>query len=339
MKRLPPLAVLLLVLTACSAPAAAEDSRTEEVLGTACSIRILDGGQKGALDAAFARLREIEARISVRREDSEVSAINRQAGLAPVKVGPDTLKVLGKALEYARMTDGAFDPTVGPLVRLWAIGTDDERLPSPAEIKEALPLVGYRDVRIDAAAGTVFLARKGMRLDLGSVTKGFAADEVRSILLANKVKAAVIDLGGNVLLVGKKKDGSPWRIGVQDPDQPRNEYLGIVAGPEMTVVTSGDYERYFELDGKRYHHILDTTTGYPVDKDLRSVTVIAPSSIEGDGRTTSLFALGRARGMALADTWKDIGVVMVDRDRRVWLNAKARELFTLSKGSSYRLAE
>lgn len=320
---------LAFVSSACAGGSA---ERSGLALGTVCSIRILDGASERALDESFARLVAIEDTMSANKEGTVVAAINASAGVAPVKAPKDLRFVVEKALWYAQLSGGAFDPTIGPIVKLWNIGLDNERVPAPREIEAALPLVDYRAVRLDDKAGTVFLAKPKMLLDLGAIAKGYAADEVGRILLARGVKAAVIDLGGNVKVVGKKPDGSKWRIGVQNPFDERGSYIGIVAlEGNATVVTSGVYERYFiGEDGTHYHHILDSATGYPVAGALVSVTIISSSSIDADGLSTTLFALGLDKGMALVETLDHVDAVFIDQDKRVYLSSGARKLFSLS---------
>jgi len=330
------LALVSLGLSCTSPPR--EVSRSEFVLGTACSIRLVGGGSEKLLDEAFARLKGIEDELSVNKEGSQIDAVNAGAGKVAVAVGPDALLILRRDLQLSAWSEGAFDPSVGPLVKLWGIGTDHARLPSPAEIAAAKGLVGWKDIVLDEAAATVFLKRERMGLDLGSTSKGFAADEVAALIRAAGVGKAVIDLGGNVLVVGSRPDGKPWRIGLQDPfSGDRGSYLGIASLVDKTMVTSGVYERFFVKDGKRYHHILDTKTGYPVDKGLMSVTVITPKSFDADGFTTTIFALGRERGMALA---RDRGVdcIIVDENRRVYLSPGVSTYFEISD-SSFSLAE
>jgi thiamine biosynthesis lipoprotein len=314
--------------------------RSDLALGTVCSIRIMDGGSKAALDAAFARLRAIEASMSANAEGTVVAAVNAAAGEAPAPAPADVRYVAGKALWYAALSRGAFDPTIGPVVKLWSIGMAGERVPAPEEIKAALSLVGFGAVRIDDAAGTIFLPRPGMLLDLGAIAKGYAADEVARILLEKRVKAAVIDLGGNVKVIGRKPDGSKWRIGVQNPFNERGEHIGIAAVVGgSTVVTSGVYERYFVgQDGEHYHHILDTRTGYPVRNGLVSVTVISSSSVDADGLSTTLFALGLEEGMALAESLDHVEAIFIDEDRQVYLSSGAKAVFKLGD-ASFKLAE
>ena len=329
MNRLFPIAAFVLLFSACG-PARGEISRTDMVLGTVCSIRLIDGGSARTVDEIFVRLRQIEDKMSVNKDGTELAAVNAAAGKAAVKVSGDTFFVISRALDYARLTEGAFDPTVGPLVKLWGIGTDGARVPAKGEIAAALTLIDYRNVEIDKAAQTVKLLRPGMRLDLGAIAKGYSADECSKILEAHKVRSAIVDLGGNVLVFGKKKDGSPWKVGIQDPSSDRGEYIGIVSGPSMTVVTSGVYERYFMKDGIRYHHILDTTTGFPIQNGLTSVSIVAGSSIDADGLSTSVFALGLEKGRKLVESLPGVKAIFIDKDRKVYLSEGAGKIFTMT---------
>ena len=321
----------------CAARKPAEISSSDLVLGTVCSIRMAAGGSEAAAQAAFARLHEIEATLTVNKDGSQIDAVNAAAGKEAIKVGPEAIAILTKGLHYAEISDGAFDPSVGPLVKLWGIGTDHERLPSKEEIDRVRALIGWKDIVLDAATGTVYLKRPGMALDLGSATKGFAADEVAGILKAKGVTSGIVDLGGNILVIGTKPDGSPWRIGLQDPEKERGTYMGIASLVDKTMVTSGIYERYFDQDGVRYHHILDTKTGYPVQNGLTSVTVIADKSFDADGVTTMLFALGREKGMALA-TRLGLSVIMLDAEHRVYMTPGVSKFFEITD-PTYSLAE
>jgi thiamine biosynthesis lipoprotein len=313
-------------------------SRSEFVLGTACSVRIEGGGSERLLDRVFARLRQIEDELSVNKPSSQIDAVNAAAGVAPVAVGPDALAIVRRDLDLASWSDGAFDPSVGPLVKLWGIGfarTGAASPPAEADIEAAKALVGWRDVALDEAKGEILLRRKGMALDLGSTSKGYAADEVAKVLRASGVRSAVIDLGGNILVMGSKPDGKPWRIGLQDPfSSERGSYLGIASLSDKTMVTSGVYERFFidKATGKRYHHILDTKTGYPVDNGLMSVTIVTAKSFDADGFTTAVFALGREKGMALARA-KGVDVIVVDANRKVYMSPGVSTYFEITDPS------
>jgi thiamine biosynthesis lipoprotein len=294
-----------LAVAACGCAAGGEPVAYSRMglLGTLCKITTYGPAEK-AVNAAFDRIAAIDARMSTSRTDSEVARVNAAAGAAPVAVSPDTWSVIEKALEISRLGDGRFDLTVGPLVKLWGIGTDAARVPSPAEINAALALVGWRDVVLSAADRSVRLRRAGMAIDLGAIAKGYAADEVIAVLAADGVKAAVVDLGGNVLTFGAKPDGTPWRIGLQDPDPavPRGSHIGLLEFTgSRAVVTSGTYERFFVREGVRYHHILDTATGRPVRNGLVAVTIVTDRSIVADGYSTLVFASGIERGRALVE--------------------------------------
>jgi FAD:protein FMN transferase len=320
------------VLLAAGCQAAAKPaSRTEyDLLGTTCTITLYDRLPSSKLDAVFSRLREIEARMTVNRNDSEISAVNQAAGQHPVKVSADTMAVLQAGLEFSRLGSGAFDITIGPLVKLWGIGTDQARVPAAEEIRKARSLVGYRSLQLDAASGEAFLRSPGMRLDLGAIAKGYAADEAARTLRSLGVKRALINLGGNILTVGSKPDGSLWRIGIQNPEDPRGTYLGIVTTGESAVVTSGVYERFFEQDGKRYHHILDTKTGFPVFNGLTSVSIVTPVSMRADGFSTLLFALGLREGMKLAELTPGLDAIFVDEARNVYVTPGIRARFQIT---------
>lgn len=338
MKRSPIALLALLLFYACAPKAEGEVSRTDFVLGTVCTVRLLEGGSTKTTDEVFARLTQIENRMSANKDGTEIAAVNSGAGGAPVKVSEDTFYVISQALRYAELSGGAFDPTIGPFVKLWNIGDDSARIPSKAEIAAALPLVGYRNVELNQSARTVRLAKAGMRLDLGAIAKGYAADEVAAILEKHGVKAAVVDLGGNVLVYGKKKDASPWRVGIQDPKTERGEYLGLVTGGAMTVVTSGIYERFFIQDGVRYHHILSTSTGYPINNGLVSVSIMTGRSIDADALSTSVFALGLDAGRKLVESLPGVYAIFVDTQDKVHMSAGAEKIFSLSS-KAYSLAK
>lgn len=338
MRRITKFLSLLLVLTACAPEARGEISRSDLVLGTVCTVRLIDGGSNKTTEEIFKRLKAIEDSMSANKDGTQIAEINAQAGKTAVKVGADTFHVVQKALEYARRSEGALDPSIGPLVKLWDIGGDNARIPAKAEISQILPLIDYRKVEINPSALTVRLPAAGMKLDLGAIAKGYAADEIARILERHKVRAAVVDLGGNVLVYGKKKDGSPWRVGVQDPSSDRGDYIGLVTGPAMTVVTSGIYERFFIQDGVRYHHLLDPKTGYPARNDLTSVSIIAESSVDADALSTSTFILGLEKGMKLVESSPGVSAVFIDSENRVYLSSKAKKIFTLTN-KAYKLAE
>lgn len=351
-------AVLLLVLTgivfsSCRAQPAGQ--RSEFVLGTVCTVNAFGDGTNELYDELFARLHKIDEDFSVNRADSQITKINNAAGDHAVAVSSDVMYVIKTALHYAELTDGAFDPTVGPLVKLWGINTDHARVPSQTEINNALPLVNWRDVVVtpaasrtanaaassytSAEAGTVFLKRTGMSIDLGGIAKGYAADELVKILDAHKVKRAIIDLGGNIYVHGKKADGSLWKVGIKDPENPEEGKPALALSlSDSTVVTSGVYERFFIQNGKRYHHILDTKTGYPADTGLLSSTIICSSSITADALSTSVFVLGSEKGFELINKMNGVSVVFITANHNLLASQKLQPvLFLINK--SYLTAD
>ena len=292
-------ALLIIIFSICFASCErTADPRTEALMGTVCTVNAYEDGTKSLYDELFARLHEIDETFSVTIDSSEISAINKAAGERSVSVSSDTAYVVRSALAFAELTGGAFDPTVGPLVKIWGINTDHARVPAQSEIDAVLPLINWRDVSV-ADDNTVMLKRRGMALDLGGIVKGYAADELTKILKARKVRRAIVDLGGNIFVYGKKKDGSPWRVGIKDPKDPEGVPAIVLNVANSTIVTSGVYERFFTENGVRYHHILDVKTGYPAASGLLSSTIVCESSMAADALSTSVFVLGKKSGMEL----------------------------------------
>ena len=301
----------------------AEPSRVEFALGTVCSVTLFEHADDRIYNDIFNRIREIENLMSVNIPSSDISRINASSGIEPVQVHEDTIKVIERAVYYAEISGGAFDPTVGPLVSLWGIGNENQRIPAQAEIDKTLPLVNWRNVEIKAETNSVFLKHQGMALDLGAIAKGYAADEAAAIIRKTKVKQAIIDLGGNVFLYGVKKDKSPWKVGIQNPLESRGIITGIVQVNEKTVVTSGVYERFFEQDGKRFHHIFSPSLGYPASNGLLSVTIIADNSMEADALSTAVFVLGYERGKALLEFFPGTKAIYIFEDMSIRITPEA----------------
>ncbi|MDR2759454.1 MAG: FAD:protein FMN transferase [Spirochaetaceae bacterium] len=329
MKQAGPLVFLLslgVVLGGCSK---IPPARSEFVLGTVCTVNLYRGGTAALYGDIFARLRDLEGLMSSNAADTEVARINQNAGIAPVKAGEEVIRVLSAALHYAELSGGTFDPTVGPLVKLWGIGTEQARIPAEEEIRGALDLVNWREVIVNREAGTVFLPKPGMGIDLGAIAKGYAADQAAELIKKAGISGALIDLGGNIYALGTKGEGKPWRIAVQDPLDVRGAYIGVLELGEKSVVTSGVYERFLEAEDRRYHHILSTADGYPADTGLLSVTVIADTSMDADALSTVLFVLGYGEGRILADSLENIEALFVLQDLSIRGTPGALENFTL----------
>lgn len=308
-------------------------SRTEFMMDTIFTLKIYDKKDEKILDEAFKRLEEIERRMSSTIEDSDVSLINKNAGIKPVQVHEDVYYVLGRAKHYAALSNGAFDPTIGPLVDLWNISSDEpqerDSIPTEEEIQSVLDLVNFNDLEL-LEDNHVFLKRKGMKLELGGIAKGYAADEVKRIFKEHGVEAAIIDLGGNIYALGEKEDGSPWNIGITNPFEPATSFVGILQVIDKSIVTSGDYERYIIYNGKRYHHILSTDTGYPIENEVTSVSIISEKSIDGDALSTALFVLGVEEGLKFVEQLDGIEAIFITKDKEVIASDGIKDLFTLS---------
>ena len=335
------LIILLLVFTASCGRT--EPFRVELALGTVCAVTLYDQGTDSVYDAVFSRIREIENLMSVNIPSSDISLINKNSGTAPVKVHEETFKVIERALYFARQSGGAFDPAIGPIVSLWDIGGDNQRVPSQEEINQTLPLVNWRNIELDAAEKSVYLKEKGMALDFGAIAKGYAADEAAKIAAEAGIKRGLIDLGGNIAALGEKKDRSPWKVGIQAPDVSRGEIMGFLqltnaasgarAGKISTVVTSGVYERFFKDDGAHYHHIFSPSAGYPVQNGLVSVTITAENSMDADALSTAVFVLGYERGSLLLESFPGTGAVFIFTDKSVIVTGAAE--FTLTDNEFY----
>ena len=307
-------------------------TRTEYALGTYISVRVYANVEDDLLQAVFDRVMEIEEKMSVSEDDydtTELLELNRRAGAEPYQVSPDTYEVLQVAQEYSELTDGAFDLSIGPLVRLWNIGSEAASVPEEGEIVAAVTRVDYTNVSFEGN-NTVFLEEPGMAVDVGAIAKGYAADQAARILVDAGVKHALLDFGGNIITIGNKPDGSDWRIGIQHPEESRNEYLGVLEGFDETVVTSGPYERYFMEDGVRYHHILDRDTGYPVRNGMLSSTIVAEESMEADALSTATFVLGLEAAQELVLSIDDVEAIFVNEEKKVWISPGLRERFELT---------
>lgn len=315
-------------------------SEQQFLMGTYVRVKIFDEGKKEVLDDAFARVKELADKTTVNEPDadkSEVAEINRQAGVQPVKVSEDVFRLIEKAYQYSEEADQGFDLSIGPITQLWHIGFDDARKPSQAEIDEALALVRHEDVQLDKKNQTVYLTKPGMSLDLGSIAKGFIADEVVDVLKEHGVTTAIVDLGGNVVVVGTspKKEGQPWTVGIQDPNQSRNKVVGTVPAQDQSLVTSGIYERVLEVDGKTYHHLFDPTTGYPFENHIAGVTIISKKSVDGDGLSTAIFSMGLEEGMDYIESMKDVEALFITTDDEIYMSSGLKDTFKLNEESGY----
>ncbi len=336
-KILAPLALIILMSTmACTKQADPITSDTRIALGTVCTISLYEKGTQDLYDELFLRLNEIEQLMSPNIIDSELSKANDFAGFEKGSISADTYTVLEKSLEYARLTDGAFNPAIGPLVNLWAIGTDAARVPSQEEIEKAVLLSQWEKVLLTKEQNDyfVFLEEEGMALDLGGIAKGYAADELVEILHENNIYSAIIDLGGNIYALGEKENGDAWKVGIKNPFDSTGSPAVRVDLKNQSVVTSGVYERFFEQYGVRYHHLLDSKTGYPVNNGLMSVTIVTESSMLADVLSTAVFVLGKEKGLALLESLGENGFCITAEKEILATQELQGNLFVLDESFS-----
>ena len=299
------------------------------MLNTIVTIHLYDSQDESIIDDAFEKCREYEQIFSRTLADSEIQQINdRAANEVSVEVSEDVRRLLEKGLYYSRLSDGAFDITVEPLTSLWDFTSGSAVIPDSAKIQAALPAVDYRQLTLEG--NRLLFDSPDTRLDLGAIAKGYIADRLKEYLLERGVHSAMINLGGNVLCVGTKPDGSPFRIGIQKPFEDRNETVATVAIDDLSVVSSGVYERHFVKDGVNYHHLLDPKTGFPYDNGLISVTIICQDSVDGDGLSTTCFALGLDKGMELVDSLDNVFAIFITDDYELHYSEGTKELLSVS---------
>ena len=303
--RLIPIILFSLFISSCSSEKLVTDSRI--AMGTLVVVS-LEQSDEAEMEGIFSLVYEIDNAISRYNPSSWISRINEMAGKERVAVPEDIFNLIKTSISMAYRTDGVFNPAVGPLSGLWGIGTEEARVPEKEEIENILPLLDYTLIEIDDEARTVYLPVAGMALDLGGVGKGYAADLIHDYLEQRGVERALVNLGGNVLAFGSKSGKEKWKIGIRDPEKSASSFFATVEVSDETVITSGGYQRYIEQDGVRYHHILDSRTGYPAVTDILSATVINPSGTLGDMLSTTLFALGSEKAMELAE---ELGVEVI----------------------------
>lgn len=304
-----------------------EVKRTNYMMGTVVNLTLYTKDDT-LFEECFNIVRDIENKMSLNIEGSEINNINKNAFNKPVRLSDDMYNVISKSIEYSKMSNGKFDITAGKLVELWNIGSSKARVPSQEEIDNAIEFVDYNDIVLDDEEKTISLKKDGMVLDLGGIAKGYAADRIKEHLKSRGVEKAIIDLGGNIYVVGSNPSNKPWGIGIQNPfTENRNEYLGSVSETNKSIVTSGVYERYYEEDGKKYHHILDTETGYPVENNLMGVSIVSKNSIDGDALSTSVFAMGLEDGMKLINSMDDVDAIFITKDKKVYLSDNIKKNF------------
>ena len=308
-----------LFLSGCSGlPSESKSSQdlsyTDMLFDTVIKIQILDSSDEQVLDGLKKLCKKYDTMFSTTNENSELYKLNHANG-SPVTVSGETARLIREGIHYSELSDGAFDLTIEPVSALWDFKADNPEVPSPDAIAEAVSHVDYTKISMDG--NTVTLGDPKAGIDLGAIAKGYIADQVKKYLKKNGVRHAIINLGGNVDVIGTKLDGSKYNIGIQKPFDESGEAITSVQLKDQTVVTSGIYERYFKKNGKLYHHILDPRTGYPCDNNLYSVSIITNSSTKADALSTTCFLLGYKKGMELIDSMDDVDAIFITNDEKV----------------------
>ena len=306
-RRIPALALLLALLLSGCATRPVE--KTVFAMDTVMTLRIW--GSEAAASAAAERLYQLDAALSVTREDSEIAALNRQGS---AELSPETAALLRQSLDYCALTEGALDLTIEPVAACWGFTTGDYRLPDAVEIAAALATVDYRALQWD---GDRLTLPSGGGVTLGAVAKGYAADQLVALLEARGVTAAVLSLGGNVQTLGTRPDGAAWRVAIRDPADSAGQIGVLEIEGTCAVVTSGGYQRCFESGGEIYHHLLDPATGYPARSGLSSVTIVADSGLYADALSTAVYVMGADAALALWRQQGDFQMVLVTDEGRI----------------------
>lgn len=349
--------LLALLLSGCGAqlsPDEAQESIQVIAMDTAMLITTYGERSPAAAYACEDTIRDLEKQLSRTDPDSEVSRLNASGG-EPVEVGEDLGVRLELAGYYRGSTGGTFNIAIAPVVSAWGFTEDSFRVPSQGELDGLLALVDGFQVSMTPSLGsngdgpkTMVSLGPGQSIDLGGLAKGYAADKIVGVLQGHDVPRANINLGGNVLAYGDRPDGTPWRVGIQDPARvdEQNAFAGVLALTDSFAVTSGGYQRYFEQDGKTYHHIIDPATGYPADSGLTSVTVVAGLDAEGgfpgamcDALSTALFVMGEEKALDFQRDWSGVPfeLALITEDGRVVVTPGLADRFTLDESSGYTL--
>lgn len=315
-------------------------TQSEFLLDTFVSITFYGESDNVLLDKPFEKIKELNDTLTAIDGQSDLTRIKDNAGIQPVVVSEATYRIIEKGINYSKISGGYFDATAGPLIDLWGIHAPEiKEPPTPESIAAAKEKIDYTKIVLDPAQKTVYLTEPGMSINIGSVSKGYIADVVMATIKDEGIKHAIVNLGGNVLVMGGKADGTPFGVGVEDPNDPGQGYIGVISKKDASVVTSGDYQRYFtDAAGKRYHHILDPFTGYPSESGLTQITAVTNASIDGDGLTTTLFLLGLDKGLALVEQMPGVEAIFVTKDNQVIATKGLKDIFVFDKanyGSKY----
>lgn len=304
------LAVLLVLFLCTGCAKTSPQARTELIFDTPVTIAVYDQKSDDVLTQAFLMCRDLDQQYSKTKAVSEVSILNEMQG-NPYEASDELIQILELSIKYSKLTNGLFDITTYKLTELWDFKNTNPKVPSQEDINNTLASTGYENIIID---GNYVTLLNGAKIDLGGVVKGYAADEVRKYLIQSGVKNATISIGGNIIAIGNKGNNENWTVGVRDPFAGENVAIMSLEVEDLTVVTSGPYERNFVIDGITYHHILDPKTGYPSNSDIISVTIITETSVVADLLSTSTFLMGIEDGMELIESIEETEAIFIDFD-------------------------
>ena len=304
---------------------------SQQLMGTTVSLKLFIENLT-AVSAVFNAIEQLEARLTVNRYHSEVMSINHAAGKQPVAVSKLVFDLISQAKAASLLPDSKFNLAIGPLVKLWKIGFNGHSIPEKDEIVRRLTLTNPHHIELNRTNQTVYLAKTGMEIDLGAIAKGYIADIIKLLLAQYNIFQAIINCGGNVLTIGYSPitADKQWHIGLKRPFAEANNLLGIIHVEDKSVVTSGIYERYFIFNDQLYHHILDPHTGYPLNNELHSVTIISDNSLTGDIYSTIFYGLGIRQGLSELKKKQNIGVIFVTRDKKIIIQSNQHFTFELT---------
>jgi|LSQX01.2.fsa_nt_gb thiamine biosynthesis lipoprotein len=325
--------VLFFIFSACSTIETVPVETEKFAMGTFIIQRIYSDDAENISNKVIERIKKIEEDMTINKQGGEINSLNGSAGKGYVNLSQDTLYVLAEALRISEASNGAFDVTVGPLVKAWGVSDKNPIVPLDNDIKNLLNLVNYKDLQINMNESKAKLNKEGQIVDVGGIAKGYATDEALDIYRENGVKSALISLGGNVAALGCKPDGSYWRIGIRNPRGAEGSYIGVVSVKDQSVVSSGDYERNFEKDGIMYHHIIDPETGYPAKSGLIATTIVSDISIEADALSTTVFVLGLDKGMEFIEGLDGVEAVFITEDKKIYITKGLKDKFKIEDES------
>ncbi|MCL1657965.1 MULTISPECIES: FAD:protein FMN transferase [Elizabethkingia] len=314
---------ITLLLCTISISAQVQRSRLVTLMGSRFQITLVDKDSISAeqnIDKAIAEITRIENLISEWRPETQISQVNQNAGIKPIKVDKEVFDLTKKGIYFSKLTDGAFDISIVAMDKIWKFDDSMDELPSEQAIKESVRNVGYQNIILDSINSTIFLKNPGMKIGFGSIGKGYAADKTRDLMKSMGVKAGIIDASGDISTWGTQPDGKPWAIGINNPFND-HKMAAVLYFKENAVTTSGSYEKYAEIHGKRYSHIMNPKTGYP-STGLTSVTITGPNATMANGFSTSIMVLGEKEGLKLLKPFPEYHYLLITDKGKIIKNIK-----------------